>query len=386
MTAHLSQIPAGFIAPDSSIDCFAVPPQGGNRTPLAPVKTPVKLIVIGAGRWGTHLVRNFLTLPQAELLVVVDPNPVQLQALSDRLGQHSRLDDRLLLTDWTEAMKLPGVEAVVVATPAVSHFPLIKAALQQSYHVLAEKPLTLDPQEAKQLCQLAAQQQRQLIVDHTYLFHPAVQQGQVTIQSGALGNLRYGYASRTHLGPVRQDVDALWDLVVHDIAIFNAWTGESPIAVQSQGMSWLQPGISDLVWVNLSYPSGFQAMIHLCWGNPDKQRRLCAVGDRGTLVFDELNPESPLTLLPGSFASASSSDRMAFSPIAQPPQPIAIEPVEPLQQVCRHFIDCVQSNTPSPISPGGLGAELVEILTALTLSLQQGGQRIQLPKRAALPT
>ena len=364
MTARLSQIPAAFVSPDFSRD----------RAQLA----PVKLIVIGAGRWGTHLVRNFLTLPQAELLAVVDPNLEQLQSLSDRLGQHHRLDDRLLLTDWTEALALPEVEAVVVATPAISHFSMIKAALQQGCHVLAEKPLTLDPWESRQLCELAIQQQRQLVVDHTYLFHPAVQQGQIRIQAGDLGNLRYGYASRTHLGPVRQDVDALWDLVVHDIAIFNAWTRESPIAVQAQGMSWLQPGISDLVWVNLSYPSGFRAMIHLCWGNPDKQRRLCAVGDRGTLVFDELNPESPLTFLPGSFASANSSEGMPFSPIAHPSQPIAIESLEPLQQVCCHFLDCVQYNTPSAISPGELGAELVEILTALTASLKQGGQEINL--------
>jgi predicted dehydrogenase len=369
MTAHLTPISAARVSTALSNDRNAAQPAS------------IKLVVIGAGRWGTHLVRNFLSLPQTDLLAVVDPNLEQLQSLPNRLGRHQKLDDRILLTDWAEALALPDVDAVVVATPAISHFPIIEAALQRGCHVLAEKPLTLDPQEARQLCQLAARQQRQLVVDHTYLFHPAVQQGQAAIRAGQLGKLRYGYANRTHLGPVRQDVDALWDLAVHDIAIFNAWTGESPIAVQAQEMSWLQPGIADLVWVSLSYPSGFQAMIHLCWGNPDKQRRLCTVGDRGTLVFDELNLESPLTFLPGSFKPACSSGVVPFLPIVHSPQSIAIEPVEPLQQVCGHFLDCVQHNTPSSISPGELGAELVAILTALTASLQQGGQKISLPEQ-----
>ncbi len=110
---------------------------------------------------------------------------------------------------------------------------LIKDALKQGYHVLAEKPLTLNPAECQELCQLAEQQHSILMVDHTYLFHPAVEQGQAVVQAGKLGDLRYGYATRTHLGPVRQDVDALWDLAIHDIAIFNNWLGQIPVKVQA---------------------------------------------------------------------------------------------------------------------------------------------------------
>lgn len=345
---------------------------------LPPFKT-TGIALFGCGRWGTHLLRNFLKLSQAKVIAVVDP-------VEERLGQLVQqfdLDSQILLTtDWLKAMQLKGVEAVAIATPAATHYPLIKAALQQGLHVLAEKPLTLNPAESLELCQLAVAQQRQLVIDHTYLFHPAVQRGREVIGQQLLGGLRYGYADRTHLGPIRQDVDALWDLAIHDIAIFNYWLNETPVQVQAQGTVWLQPqaapqflkGLSDLVWVQLTYPSGFQAFIHLCWSNPDKQRRLCLVGDRGTLVFDELSSTAPLTFRQGHLERVGQQ----FFPVEQQQQILELAQTEPLQEVCQHFLDCVQQNKPSDISSGWLGAKLVEILSALTRSLNQGGQGVEI--------
>ena len=276
----------------------------------------IKIAVIGVGRWGVHLLRNFLAHPQVSVVAVVDPHPERLAAVK----QQFNLDENILLTtQWQDLQQVPGLTAVAIATPASTHYALIKDALKQGYHVLAEKPLTLDPVECRELCQLAEQQHLILMVDHTYLFHPAVEQGQAVVQAGKLGDLRYGYATRTHLGPVRQDVDALWDLAIHDIAIFNNWLGQVPVKVQATGTVWLQrrirqeatcylpsspssQGLADLVWVTLTYPDGFQAYIHLCWLNPDKQRRLGVVGSLGSLIFDEMSPSSPLTLLHGEFA------------------------------------------------------------------------------------
>jgi len=344
-----------------------------------PSSPPVNLVLLGVGRWGTHLLRNFLNHPHARVMAVIDPSSDRLNALSQQFD----LDEQVTLsTDWQAALQLPDVEAVVVATPAVTHYSLIRSALQRQCHVLAEKPLTLSVAESQELCQLAIQQQRQLMIDHTYLFHPAVQRGAIAIEQNQLGNLRYGYAARTHLGPIRQDVDALWDLAIHDIAIFNTWLRETPIQVQAQGTVWLQPhvshcipntpiGLSDLVWLKLTYPSGFQAFIHLCWSNADKQRRLSVVGNQGTLVFDEM-ALTPLTLFPGRLEQVNQQ----FVSHGQPPQVLQLEPVEPLQSVCDHFLNCVQLNVPSKISPGWLGAELVQILSALTRSLHQGGKLV----------
>jgi predicted dehydrogenase len=338
------------------------------------------IVLFGCGRWGTHLLRNFLELPQANVVAVVDPFEERLEQLAKEFSLDSQV---LLTTDWMKAMQLKGVDAVA------THYPLIKAALQQGLHVLAEKPLTLNPAESIELCQLASAHQRQLVIDHTYLFHPAVQQGRNVIGQQLLGGLRYGYADRTHLGPIRQDVDALWDLAIHDIAIFNCWLNETPIQVQAQGTVWLQPkaepqfpkGLSDLVWVRLTYPSGFQAFIHLCWSNSHKQRRLCVVGDRGTLVFDELLTDAPLTFQQGQLEPVGEH----FLPVNQQQQILELAQTEPLQEVCRHFLECVQQNKPSDASPGWLGAELVEILSALTRSLNQGGQQVEVKSAIARP-
>ncbi|MBF2002850.1 MAG: Gfo/Idh/MocA family oxidoreductase [Synechococcales cyanobacterium M58_A2018_015] len=341
---------------------------------------PVKVALLGVGRWGTHWLRNLLVHPQAELMAVVDPAEERLHSLA---RQHSWSQSLLLTPDWATALQLSGLEAVVVATPAATHYSLIRSALERGLHVLAEKPLTLRVAESQELCQLAAQQQRQLVIDHTYLFHPAVQRGKAVMQQGSLGDLRYGYATRTHLGPVRHDVDALWDLAIHDIAIFNHWLAATPVTVQAQGSVWLQQnhrdsdlfqqGLSDLVWVKLTYASGFQAVIHLCWANPDKQRRLCLVGSQGTLIFDELAAQ-PLTLWHGRLEPINQQ----FVPLDQCQRVLDLENLEPLQRVCTHFLDCARHNRPSDISPGSLGAELVKILTALSQSLNQGGQPVSI--------
>ncbi|MBR8835168.1 MAG: Gfo/Idh/MocA family oxidoreductase [Stigonema ocellatum SAG 48.90 = DSM 106950] len=391
----------------------------------------IKIAVVGVGRWGVHLLRNFLQHPQALVVAVVDPNPERLAAVKQQYisipGRDSYRtaatthtipsrenccdlnDEVLLTTEWQAIKHLTGLEAVVIATPASTHYSLIFDALSWGYHVLAEKPLTLSPSESWELCQLAEKQQRQLMVDHTYLFHPAVEQGQAIVKAGKLGDLRYGYATRTHLGPVRQDVDALWDLAIHDIAIFNFWLGHMPSLVQATGTVWLQgrgerargeegergrgeevkeisptlpllhsppllqnQGLADLVWVTLTYPDGFQAYIHLCWLNPDKQRRLGVVGSLGSLIFDEMSLLSPLTLLYGEFEPRGNQ----FIPVNQRQKVLEIETDEPLRRMCDRFIACVLTNTNSVVSSGWVGKELVQILTALTESLNQGGKPI----------
>jgi predicted dehydrogenase len=353
-----------------------------HTSPLPnPRPSRTKLALFGVGRWGSHLLRNFLALPQAQVVAVVDPCLERLEQLPNQFGL---TPDMVVTTNWDAALSLVDIDAVVIATPAITHYSLIRSALERGCHVLAEKPLTLDTAQALELCQLATQHQRQLVIDHTYLFHPAIQRGKEAIQQGHLGELRYGYAARTHLGPVRQDVDVLWDLAIHDIAIFNYWLGQSPIEVQTHGTTWLQQNsplptpysLSDLVWVKLVYPNGFQAVIHLCWSNPDKQRRLSIAGSQGTLIFDEL-ASAPLTLMKGRLdriASTQNSAQPHFIPIDNQHEVLDFPPLEPLQQVCTHFLNCVQQNTPSPISSGWLGAELVETLTALTRSLHTGEQ------------
>jgi predicted dehydrogenase len=339
------------------------------------MSTQIKIAIVGVGRWGVHLLRNFLSHPQVEVVAVLDNHPERLAALRT---QFNLAQSVLLTTEWLELEQLSGLKALAIATPASTHYSLIKQALDRGYHILAEKPLTLSTQESQELCQLAEHQQLILMVDHTYLFHPAVERGKSVVQSGHLGTLRYGYATRTNLGPVRQDVDALWDLAIHDLAIFNTWLADIPVKVQATGTIWLQentasPSLADLVWIKLTYQTNFSAYIHLCWLNHDKQRRLGIVGSQGSLIFDELST-SPLTLIRGELAQQGD----LFIPQHQNQEVLEIEHKEPLKQVCDHFVFCVLQNTPSPISSGWVGKKLVEILSALTQSLEQGGIPIEI--------
>ncbi|MDF5709146.1 MAG: Gfo/Idh/MocA family oxidoreductase [Nostoc sp. S4] len=358
----------------------------------------IKIAVIGVGRWGVHLLRNFLVHSQVSVVAVVDPHPERLAAVKQQFNLEKTV---VLTTQWQDLKQVPGLTAVAIATPATTHYALIEDALQQGYHVLAEKPLTLDPAECRELCQLAEQHHLILMVDHTYLFHPAVERGQTVVQAGKLGELRYGYATRTHLGPVRQDVDALWDLAIHDIAIFNTWLGQLPVKVQATSTVWLQAGeeqrsrgaegnkntnsplplcpsapvsqnLADLVWLTLTYPDNFQAYIHLCWLNPDKQRRLGIVGSLGSLIFDEMSRLSPLTLLHGEFEQQGN----LFIPVNQSQVMLELEPGEPLGRVCDRFVVSILNNTPSEVSSGWVGAQLVEILAALSQSLKEGGKPV----------
>jgi len=371
---------------------------------------------LGAGRWGVNLIRNFLNHPNSQVLAVVDPNRDSLVAVQKQFNLDASV---ILAADWSQVQALPGLEAVAIATPASTHYTLAAAALQQGYHVLAEKPLALNLTEAIELCQLAEKQQRQLFVDHTYLFHPAVDRGQRIIQQHQLGKLRYGYAQRTHFEPVRHDVDALWDLAVHDIAIFNTWLEQTPILVRAMGtvfpkeeVPWkssdirrnkeeginkeaaieienkfapslltVNPaeGLADLVLVTLTYPEGFQAFIHLCWLNPDKQRRLTVVGSLGTLIFDEMSPETPLIVQRGTSDCGGEENNYFESAIAQPHslrhrEVLNLESAEPLQRVCDRFLNCVQTNTSCPTSSGSASVELIRILSTLSKSLELGGQ------------
>lgn len=342
----------------------------------------IGVAILGVGRWGVHFVRNFLSHPQTELKAIVDRYPERLTYCQEKFALDT--NKVALATNWSVLRQRQDIQAVVVATPASTHYRLIKDALEQGYHVLAEKPLTLNPTECIELTKLAEAKQLQLLVDHTYLFNPAVQKGREVISAGKLGQLRYGYATRTHLSPVRQDVDALWDLAIHDLAIFNYWLKETPIKVQARGQIWLQPdknmaispqsGLADLVWLTLFYPSGFQVTIHLCWLNPDKQRRLCVVGSQGSLIFDEMSADAPLTLQQGYFEQEGEK----FIPAGQSRQILSVEAAEPLFQVCDRFIQNISTDSKSSISSGWVGAELVKILTCLTQSLAQQGEIISL--------
>ena len=360
----------------------------------------VTIAVVGAGRWGSHWTRIGLEHPDFRLGAVVDPIAASLDRMAKRYGdrpdwQRVQLCDSLAAAIDAQPEGDP-LSAVIVATPAEDHLETVSFALKQGLHVLVEKPLTLTVDDGQALAALAQAQQKILCIDHTYLFNGAVTAGQHFLATGKLETCRYGYATRTHFAPVRQDVDALWDLAIHDICIFNHWLKETPTAVSARGLTWLQSGIgsrpsasppepasfpipdqglADQVWLTLRYGSGVEVTIHLCWSNADKQRRLALVGDQGTLILDEMRSQQPLTFL-GSQWEAGDRDQgqPLYMPTVDDPQAIAIEPVEPLRAVADCFIEAIATGKIDPRSSAETGIGLVKILAAASRSLHQGGQ------------
>jgi predicted dehydrogenase len=329
---------------------------------------PVGIAVLGLGRWGIHWLRNFLAAPKARVVSVADAWPASLEKVAALMPAEMPF----LTTDWQAAIAQPGVEAVVIVTPAVTHFELITTALELGLHVLVEKPITVNSQEAIAASELADRQNKILMVDHTYLFNPAIQRGRSAIAAGICGEWRYAYGTRSHLGPVRQDVDVMWDLAIHDVVILNHWLGQLPVKVQAKATSWLQDsGLADTVWGTLTYPNGFEATMHWSWLNNDKQRRVGVVGQQGTLIFDELAAE-PLVCHQGQFAIQP----QGFVPIEQNRQVLTYPVEEPLANACQHFLDCIRQQQPSNIANGWHGVELVQILESLAASMAQNGEPI----------
>lgn len=339
----------------------------------------LRVAMLGVGRWGSHLLRNFLNHPDVMVAAIIDPWVPNLNRSQEQFAPIAPAEAQWL-TDWQTALEQVELDAIVVATPAETHYAVIHAALSKGLHVLAEKPLTLSVAECSELCALADRHQVQLIVDHTYLFNPAIIRGRCAIPD--LGQLRYGYATRTHLAPVRQDVDALWDLAIHDIAILNHWLGDRPVRVMARGQVWLQPdqqteqspnGLADTVWATLEYANGFRADLHCSWVNSDKQRRMAIVGDRGTLIFDELATDQ-LVIQHGELIKTEQS----FRPDRQFCEVLTLTQQEPLQALCEHFVQCIYQNIGSNISSGWLGTDLVMVLVALSESMKQSGSWISL--------
>ena len=352
----------------------------------AKLRSTLHIAMLGVGRWGSHLLRNFLQNSDVTIAAVIDPWIPNLKRSQDLFAPIAPINTQWL-TDWQVALDTLELDAIVVATPAETHYPVIRAALIKGLHVLAEKPLTLTVAESIELCELAQKNNVQLVVDHTYLFNPSIAHARRSIEN--LGNLRYAYGTRTHLAPVRQDVDALWDLAIHDIAILNYWLDDRPVRVSARGKSWLQldiqtdlspNGLADTIWATLEYSNGFYADLHFSWLNCDKQRRIAVVGDRGTMIFDELAPEQ-LIIQYGELVKTE----QGFSPDRQTREVLPILDQEPLKSLCEHFVHCVQINESSKISSGWLGADLVAVLVALSDSMNQNSAWISLDDRSHTP-
>ncbi|MBE9222263.1 Gfo/Idh/MocA family oxidoreductase [Cyanobacterium stanieri LEGE 03274] len=329
----------------------------------------INIAILGAGRWGSHFVKIFLNHRNVNLMAICDSSPERLYFIKEKYQVSNSVD---LLTDWQTISNIKDLDAVIITTPASSHYVLIKHFLTQGYHILAEKPITIKSNEAKELTELANENNLILFVDHTYLFNPLIEQLSRKIQTEDIGNLKYGYASRTHADAIRGDVNVIWDLAIHDISIFNYVLREKPFQVCAQGQNFLSHDSIDVAWLKLFYPSGFVATIHVSWLNADKQRKLTLVGEKGSFVFDEMMPQSPLTLHRANIHQDMSP--MIVDGYAT--ENVDFTPFNTLQLMGDRFLSTIKTNHQPTISTGEFATELIQILEAMDISLENNSAMV----------
>jgi predicted dehydrogenase len=219
-----------------------------------------KLGFIGCGAWGPNHVRNFASLPSAEVVAAAD-----LQ--EDRLARVKAIAPGIAtFTDAAQMLATCNLDAVVVSTPTRTHYDVVRQALSSGVHVLCEKPLCTEGNEADALVRLADEQKKTLMVGHVFMFNPGILKLRELIKSGELGQrLYYLFARRTNLGPIRSDVNAVLDLASHDISIYNFLLDATPTEVSAVGKSFLQPGIQDVSTITMQYPNDVLGSIHVSW-------------------------------------------------------------------------------------------------------------------------
>jgi len=334
----------------------------------------VTLGQVGLGYWGPNLLRNFNGLAQARVKVCCDLDEAALR----RVG--SQYPGMAITTDYGELLDDPEVEAVVVTAPTPAHYGLAKAALLTGRHVFVEKPIALAVSEAEELVALAETRGLVLMVGHLLMYHPAVARLKQMVDGGELGEVYYLYASRLNLGQVRRSENAMWSLAPHDISVALHLLGEAPEAVAAQGLTYLQPGIPDTVFLTLRFASGRAAHIHVSWLDPHKVRRITVVGSQKMAVFDDVDSTEKLRIYDKgvqrpTYDSYGDSLNLRFGDISIP----RVDMREPLRLECQHFIDCIV-NGQTPLSDGRNGVQVLRVLDAGQRSLERGGEPVILAR------
>jgi predicted dehydrogenase len=317
----------------------------------------VRLGVAGLGYWGPNLARNFAAIPGCELAWCCDGSAAARNRAS-RSFPGVRVTDRL-----DDLLEDPTLDAVVLATPVPSHAELAERVLRAGKHCFVEKPLAQSVAAAERAVAAAEAADRRLMVGHLLVFHPGVSRLKEIAGSGDLGEIHYIYSNRLNLGKLRADENALWSLGAHDVSVVLHLADEQPCEVEARGESYMRPGIEDVVFCFLRFPSGLAAHLHLSWLDPHKERRFTVVGARRMATFDDMDLERKVTVYDKGFDEDTGSygEYITRSGDIWSPR---IPNREPLRLECEHFVECVREGR-EPLSDGQAGLRVVRVLEAL---------------------
>jgi len=328
--------------------------------------------VIGCGHWGPNHIRNFRDLPGVQVKWAVDKDEhrrTHVSSLYDRLNTTGNIDE--MLND-------KSVGAVVVATPTSSHYEICMEVIRAGKHVLCEKPLGISSLECHELIETAADHGVVLMVGHVFLFNGGILKLKELIAFNDLGRLYYASAVRTNLGPIRDDVNASFDLASHDISIFNFLFGSAPVAVSACGHAYLKHGVEDVVFITLTYPNEMIAGIEVSWLNPQKVRQITLVGDKKMVTWDDLSSLGAITIYDKGVIREPYYDSYGEFHMLAREGDVTIPKLqleEPLKRQARFFIDAIAKKN-ATVCCGERGWEVVRTLEAINESMREGGTAV----------
>jgi len=325
----------------------------------------INVAVIGSGHWGKNLVRNYYEL--GNLSVICDSNQ---QLLENYKKQYTHIDTCHAFND---VINKKYIDAVVIATPAETHYSLAKEALIAGKHVYVEKPLSLQIEEGKELVRLADKNELVFMVGHLLQYHPAFIRLKEMSLEGELGRIQYVYSHRLNLGKMRREENILWSFAPHDISMILALANEYPDRINSKASYYLHNHIADITITQLGFPSGLNAHIFVSWLHPFKEQKLVVVGDRKMAMFDDMQPwASKLALYPHRIKWINNTP----VPDKANPEYITILEKEPLKAECEHFLDCI-CNKLIPLTSGDEGLRVLAVLNASQKSLDEEHKPLQ---------
>ena len=341
--------------------------------------SPTTVGVIGCGYWGPNLLRNFAENEAAGLRWMCDLDTKRLEVLGRRYPSARTTADCQQLFDDSQ------LDAVVIATPVGTHFNFARAALQAGKHVLLEKPLTANVAEAEELIELAERNGLTLMVDHTFIYTGAVRKIKELVKSGELGDLLYFDSVRINLGLFQRDINVVWDLAPHDLAIMDFIIDRQPSSVTATGSCHVEAGIANIAYVMLRFPGEFIAHFHFNWLSPVKIRRTLIAGSRRMVVYDDIEPTEKIRVYDKGVMVTRREDaedqeaayRTLVSYRTGDVWVPKLDSTEALHYVCREFLNAIAEKR-RPLTDGHSGLRVVRLLQAAQQSISEGGRPIEL--------
>lgn len=315
----------------------------------------IKIAVIGLGHWGPNHARHFSRL--SNLVAICDSDQNRLDDISKSYNNCKYFQD------YKKMFSECDIDAVVIATPTSTHEKLVTDSLNYGKHVLCEKPLALNFEVSKKMCADAKNQNLVLMVGHTFLFNQGIQYIRNFIQKKQHGKLYYIHSKRTHYGLFRPDVNVVWDLACHDVAIFNYILDSEPFEVSAVGFDWLQPGIHDLSFISLRYPNEAVAHIHVSWLDPKKEREITVVGDKKIVVWNDTASPGPITIYDLHVAK-----KLKLLPCEGNIVIPKINLEEPMLSQDKEFLNAIIEKR-TPLSDGLFASNIVRILESINDSI-----------------